>query len=405
MSTASLETVDGAVNQSPRDGKRPPMVLHTRVITGSGGGPDKTIINSPRFLQELGYGCTCAFLRPPGDGGFQVIRERAAAASATIDEVEDRGAFDWRVVKKLLDVCRRRQVDVWHAHDYKTNLLGWLVRRFHPMRLVTTMHGWVEFTPRTKLYYRCDRWSLPRYERVICVSEDILQECRKFGVAADQSILIENAIDTEQFSRTTSTSAAKQRLGWPPGRLMIGAVGRLSPEKGFDILLCSLRDLVDRGHDVGLVIAGEGNERSSLEAQIAQLRLNDRVHLAGFQSDLRPLYEAMDVFALSSRREGLPNVVLEAMALETPVVSTRVAGVPRLIEDGVNGVLVEIESQSMLTAALERAITDRDLRVSLAAAARRTIEQRYSFTARMQKVAAVYDNLLNRAPQKVAEVR
>ena len=151
------------------------MVLHTRVITGSGGGPDKTILNSPRFLGDLGYRSVCAFLRPPNDEGFQVIRERAAAANATIEEIDDRGALDWRVIWRLLEVCRRRQVDVWHAHDYKTNLLGLLLRRFHSMRLVTTMHGWVEFTTRTRLYYRCDAWSLPRYERVICVSEDILR--------------------------------------------------------------------------------------------------------------------------------------------------------------------------------------------------------------------------------------
>ena len=163
------------------------MVLHTRVITGAGGGPDKTILNSPRFLGDLGYQSVCAFLRPPGDDGFQVIRERAAAASA----VDRRNRRSWaaRLARRLSDcstVCRRRQVDVWHAHDYKTNLLGLLLRRFHPMRLVTTMHGWVEFTTRTRLYYRCDGWSLPRYERVICVSEDILQQCRNYGVADDK---------------------------------------------------------------------------------------------------------------------------------------------------------------------------------------------------------------------------
>lgn len=396
-------TIDGTnASGATREPASWPMVLHARVITGTGGGPDKTIVNSPRFLQDLGFRCVCAYLHPPGDEGFQVIRERAAAAAAVIDEVDDRGALDWRVVTKMLAVCRKRKVDIWHAHDYKTNLLGLLLRRLHPMRLVTTMHGWVEFTPRARLYYQLDRWSLPRYEHVICVSEDILHECRKYGVPAEKSHLIENAIDTQQFSRRCAIDEAKRRWAWPPGRTLIGAVGRLSPEKGFDILLRSVRELVDRGHDVGLVIAGGGSEQQALESQVSHLRLQDRVRLAGFQSDLRPFYEAMDVFALSSRREGLPNVVLEAMALEAPVVSTRVAGVPRVITDGVNGLLVDIENQAMLTAALERAITDRPLRESLATAARRTIEERYSFEVRMQKVAAIYDNMLQRKPQNMA---
>ena len=372
-------------------------VLHARVITGAGGGPDKTILNSPRFLGDLGYRSACAFLRPPGDDGFEVIRNRAAAWGAPIEEVDDRGPFDWRILPRLLGVCRRLEVDIWHAHDYKTNLLGLMLQRFHPMRLVTTCHGWVEFTPRTRFYYRCDRWSLPRYERVICVSDDILGECRSYGVSEEKSILIENAIDTDQFRRSVSIEAAKERLGWPPGRFLVGGAGRLSDEKGFDILIRSIRDLVDRGLDVGLVIAGDGKERGALNQLVGELNLQDRVRLVGFQSDLRPLYEAMDVFALSSRREGLPNVMLEAMALETPVVSTRVAGVPRLIADGDNGLLVELNDQAALTAALERALLQPELRNKLAAAGRRTIEERYSFALRMKKVAAVYDELLNSA--------
>ena len=306
--------------------------------------------------------------------------------------IEERST--WRVLPKLLRLCRQLQVDVWHAHDYKTNLIGLLLRRFHPMRLVTTTHGWVEFTPRTRLYYRCDGWTLPRYERVICVSEDILRQCQGYGVSDARSILIENAIDTEQFRRSVTVESAKQRLDWPTGRFLVGAAGRLSEEKGFELLIRAIHSLVGRGIDVGLIIAGDGNERDALQRLIGELGLRDRVRLAGFQTDLRPLYEAMDLFVLSSLREGLPNVVLEAMALELPVVATRVAGVPRLITDGENGLLVDIGEQPALAGAIELALTNPELRSRLAAAARRTIEERYCFAVRMKKVAAVYDELL-----------
>jgi glycosyltransferase involved in cell wall biosynthesis len=176
---------------------------------------------------------------------------------------------------------------------------------------------------------------------------------------------------------------------------LLGAVGRLSEEKGFDILLRTIRDLVDRGLDVGLIIAGEGKERKALEQQVGQLGLHDRVRLVGFQSDLRPLYEAMDLFVLSSRREGLPNVLLEAMALETPIIATRVAGVPRLIANGKNGLLVELDDPSALTVSIARALVDPELRQALAAAGRRSIDEHYSFAVRMKKVVAVYDGLLN----------
>jgi glycosyltransferase involved in cell wall biosynthesis len=370
------------------------MVLHARTITGAGGGPDKTVLNSPRFLAQLGYRSLCTFLHPPADEAFEAIRQRAASWQAPIAEIDDRGPFDWRVVPAMLRICRQHNVDIWHAHDYKTNLLGLLLRHRHPMRLVTTVHGWVEFTPRTRLYYFADRWSLPKYEKVICVSEDLLQQVEHYGVRGPRSVLIENAIDTDQFHRTQSPSAAKQRLGWPAQRRLVGAVGRLSPEKAFDVLIRAIRELVETGSDVGLIIAGDGPEKQSLDALIDECGLRARVRLTGFQSDLRPLYEAMDLFVLSSLREGLPNVLLEAMAMEVPVVATQIAGIPRVITDSTNGLLVPPGNQAALVDAMKRALASDELRARLATAAQRTIEQRYSFAVRMQKVVAIYDALL-----------
>jgi len=383
-----------SANVRPVDAGRLPMVMHARVIVGAGGGPDKTILNSPRFLAEHKFDCECLFLRHPADVKFGEIRRRATEWNAPLVELDDRGPFDWRIVSRAIDICRERNVTIWHGHDYKSNLLGLLVRRRWPMRLVTTVHGWVHRTFRTPLYYAIDRWTLPRYERVICVSPDILDQSRACGVSEERAVLIDNAIDTEQFRRSTAPNAAKERIGWPTTRLLIGGAGRLSPEKGFDDLIRSVRILVDRGLDVGLVVAGDGIERPKLERIVLKLDLGDRVQLAGFQSDLRPYFEAMDLFVLSSLREGLPNVLLEAMALETPIVSTRVAGVPRLIANGENGLLVDCGDRAAMTNCIERALRDENFRRALAQAGRRTILERFSFDVRMQKVAAVYDDIL-----------
>ena len=119
-----------------------------------------------------------------------------------------------------------------------------------------------------------------------------------------------------------------------------------------------------------------------------------RVLLPGWQADVRGYFEAMDVFALSSRREGLPNVLLEAMALEVPVVATRVNGVPRLVQDGRNGFLVEPDDLEGLTTALRGLLTNDGLRELFRAAGRRTVETRFSFPTRMERLKRVYDELL-----------
>jgi len=373
-----------------------PVVLDARVVTESGGGPDKTILNSPRFFEPLGYRNLCAYMHPPGDAGFEALRQKAAAWGAPLFSIPDRGAWDWKVVTGLLDLCRRERVAIWHGHDYKSNALGLLLRRFWPMRLVTTVHGWVKETRRTPLYYKIDQLCLPRYESVICVSEDLYERSLAYGVPVQRCCVIENGIDTEQFRRRQTTGEAKAKLGLPRERFIVGGVGRLSPEKGFDLLLRAVRRLVERGLDVGVVIAGEGSAKTSLETLASELGLGDRVKLLGYCGDTRPVFEAMDVFALSSLREGLPNVVLEALAMETPVAATRIAGVPRLIVDGETGLLVEPGAVDELAAALERMARDQSLRKTTTGAGRRRIETSYSFAARIDKIRTIYDRLLRR---------
>jgi glycosyltransferase involved in cell wall biosynthesis len=214
------------------------------------------------------------------------------------------------------------------------------------------------------------------------------------GVTTSRCVLIENAIDTTAFRRQHDRAEAKGQLGLPPHRLFIGAVGRLSEEKGFDLLIQSVDHLRRAGLDVGLILAGEGGCRSKLEALIAQLGLGGRVHLLGYQADTRPLYEAMDVYALSSFREGLPNVLLEAMALGVPLVATRVGGVARLVTAEEDGLLVEAGDLEALTQALARLLRDPALRDRLSQGGRTTVESRYSFAARMRKIGMLYDDLL-----------
>jgi glycosyltransferase involved in cell wall biosynthesis len=373
-----------------------PVVLETRVVKGSGGGPDKTILNSPRFLADAGYRTVCAYMHPSRDPGFEQLRQKAQRWQAPLVSVPDRGFWDWKVVPLMLNICRRERVAIWHGHDYKTNLLGLLLRRFWRMRLVTTVHGWVHHTNRTPLYYALDRWCLPRYERVLCVSDDLRQRCLGCGVSPERCLLIENAIDTVEFRRQRTAIDAKRELGLQCDRLVIGAVGRLSPEKGFEVLLHALARVLGQGANVELLLIGEGEQRAELEALADSLRCRQRVRFAGFQADTQSFYEAMDLFVLSSLREGLPNVVLEAMAMEVPLVATRIAGVPRVIEDSRNGLLVEPGSVEELAAAMIRLIQHEPLRERLRQEGRRTVEDRFSFQNRMRKVAAVFDELLGR---------
>jgi glycosyltransferase involved in cell wall biosynthesis len=288
-------------------------------------------------------------------------------------------------------------VRIWHGHDYKSNLYGLLLRKRLDLALVTTVHGWVERTRKTPLYFAVDRASIRRYDRVVCVSHDLFEQCAAFGVKPERLCEIPNAIDGVAFRRAGPPAAAAMRaeLGTPPGRLVIGAAGRLSPEKGFERLVEAVGRLIAEGRDVELWIAGEGAGRARLEELRGMLPEphRERVRLLGFVAEPRALFEALDVFCLSSLREGLPNVVLEAMAMEVPVVATRSGGMEAFARDGVDAVLVGLEGVRPLHDGLARVVGDAALRASLATAARARIERDFSFDLRMRRMVAVYDQL------------
>lgn len=377
------------------------VVLHTRVVTETGGGPEKTILLSAPFLAESNYWLAAAYMHPPDDPGFASLQQRADAWSSPLISVPDRGPLDRKVLTRLLKLCKHYDVKIWHGHDYKSNMLGLMLRPFHKMKLVTTVHGWVKHTSRTPLYYAVDRWSLPFYHHVICVSDDLLDRCRSLRIKDDRLSLIHNAIDERAFSRkgAPAQAAMRKELGTPDGRLVIGAAGRLSAEKGFDHLIKAAAKLINEGYDIEVWIAGDGDAKAELRDLIAYHNVIDRVRLLGFVSDTVGLFEAMDVFVLSSLREGLPNVVLEAASMRVPIVSTKVAGVPKMLADGETGLLVDIGDTSALTDAMRRVVTDAALRERLADAGRDLIEREYSFTKRMAKVKAIYDQVMGLADE------
>jgi glycosyltransferase involved in cell wall biosynthesis len=373
-------------------------VLDVRVVTGTGGGADKTVLNSPRRLAEFGYRNVCAYMRHPQDAGFQELEVRASRLEVPLVVLDDYGPLDWRVIRRLLRICRDNNVAIWHGHEYKSNLLGLLLRRFWPMRLISTVHGFVDDTWRLRAYNWVDRWCLKYYEHVLCVSEKLRQQCLAAGLSAEQCTQLDNGVDLDQYRRTAPPAAAQRAFGIPPGRTVVGAVGRLSREKAFDALIRVIHSLHQTGVNVHLMLAGEGDQEAALRRLTAELGCQEYVTFLGFQENTLAVYEAMDVFALSSVTEGMPNVLLEAMAVGVPVVATCVGAVPQLIESNQSGLVVPPADQESLARAIGTMVADHNLRRRCVNSASDTIRTRYSFDVRIRKVAALYDRLLARCP-------
>ncbi len=376
------------------DGRR--VVLHTRVVAGRGGGPEKTILASPAYFRATPYRVVAAYIHPYDCSGYRGLEAAAERAGCELISIAERGPVDPRTVTALLRICRRYDVTIWHGHDYKSNLLGLLLRRFHRMRLVTTLHGWVDLDLRTKLYFALDRMSLRAYERVFCVSGDLADAARRCGVPAERISMLRNGVDGEDFQRSGSPASAPMRaaLGVAPDRRVVAVIARLAPVKGIDLILEAFARVASDQVDSELWIAGDGPERAALEGCAVRLGLGERVRFLGFQEDVRPVLEASDIAVSASWREGTPNALLEAMAMEVPVIAADVGGVGALVRDEESGLRFAAGDVEGLATELRRLLNDAELRERLALAGRELVRWQFSLAERMRIEAAAYDRLL-----------
>lgn len=371
-----------------------PCVFDVRTVTRSGGGPEKTILLGARYLAERGWPVHCIYLHPPGDPGFQALRRKAQTLEVPLVEIEDRGPLDFRTVKRLLRLCRTVQPAIWHGHDYKADALGWLIHRFYPMRLVSTVHGWGVPGRRVKFYHFIHRLCLRGFDKVFCVSAELRTVCLQAGIVPSICEVLENGVDCNEFRMTGDRSTAKRLLGLPPDQVVLGYVGRLSPEKNLALLIETLADLSRRGCPAYVVIVGDGSERAALSALAERLGIASRVLFTGYVADPRPYYSAMDAFLLPSHSEGLPNVLLEAMAMELPSVCTAVGGIPQVIRHEENGLLLPSASTAAIVDAVLRLRSNPDLCRRLGRAAREYVATSHSFFRRMERLCAEYVRLV-----------
>lgn len=385
----------------PDDSNRRIRVLELRSVRGTGGGPEKTILLGATRADRSRFDVTVCYLRDVRDDIFEIDR-RARAADVDYLEIRERHSFDPKIWGSLRQLVRERQIDIVHAHDYKTDFLVWALARVESVIALSTAHGWSRSSAREYGYYFADKILLSRYPAVIAVSEPIRQTLIRFGARPERVKRILNAIDPDAFRRTPGVREnVRRELSIPDDASIVGSVGRLERVKRYDILLDAVAMLRKPAF---VVIAGDGTCRADLQNQAHRLGLGDRVRLLGVRSDAKEIHQAFDVYVQSSETEGVSNAVLEAMALETPVVATAVGGTGELIDDGVHGLLVQKNDANALALAIQRTLDD-PTATARTTHARKRIETELSFDARTRSVERIYEELMQSRRTPAAATR
>ncbi len=323
----------------------------------------------------------------------------AAARAAGIEAgyIDERFRFDTRVLRSLRELVNRRNPSIIQTHGVKAHFLMRLSGLWRSRPWVAFHHGYTATDLKMRAYNQLDRWSLRAAARVVTVSEEFAGELASRGVRPEKITVIQNAVDREKLSdpREQDVSELRKRLGLIGREMVVISAGRLSREKGHVDLVEAFSELRHTHPELNakLVIAGEGPERNRIAKAVESLRLSDCIKLAGHVSDVGPLYAIADVFALPSHSEGSPNVLLEAMAAGLPIVAARVGGVPEIVTNEEDALLVEPRNKTKMAEALARILTDRELAARLASNARGRVRRAHSVESRVRSLVSLYSQL------------
>ena len=335
------------------------------------------------------------FLRGSQSNSFtEAVRER----NLPLITVNEKGRFDLAVISHLREAVDKIQPHIIWTNSVKSHfLIRWsgLHRR---AKWVAFHHGYTTTDWKTRAYNHLDRWSHRGADRLVTVCGKFARDIEKFvGIPADQ-IAVEH-MPLRALGPIPPETAADLRisLGIAPDDTVILSVGRLSNEKGHAAFLKAIALVRDAGHrNLTVLLAGDGPERQALEALRAQLRLEDTVRFLGHQSDVRSLYGIADLFVLPSDSEGSPNVLLEAIDADVPIVATAVGGIPEIVENEVSALLVNRQDEAALAAAIRRMLDDPTLREGLRERARLVLA-RHTPEQYFRHIAQVFEKVLARS--------
>lgn len=310
------------------------------------------------------------------------------SGNVRVIELARRSGNDPRLVWELFRVFRRERPDIVHTHAWGTLVEGYVAARLARVPYVIHgEHGTLQTSPRQ---IRMQRWVWQRVDRLLSVSSRLAERmATTMRLPVERIAVVRNGVDLARFGRTPRADA-RRAFHADDGTVIIGHAGRLVDVKDQAALVAAAGLLAARHLRFHVLIAGDGPNRTALQAQIDAHGVRDYVTLLGHRADVEPLYAALDVYVLCSRSEGMPNTILEAMASGVPVVSTRVGGADELVVDGETGRLVPAAQPERLAEALAELIASPERRRRMGAAGRVRAEESFSVDAMVDGYRTVY---------------
>lgn len=284
-------------------------------------------------------------------------------------------------------------IDIVASHDYRASLIAFLAVKGTRCHWLAWSRGWTYEGFKIQIFQFLEKIFVRFAERVLVVARAQKEKLRRWLVPDRLFVVIHNAVDPGRLGNSDAVDL-RQRFSLPDESIVVVTAGRFSAEKGQQVLLRAVDRIIAANPCVYLIMFGDGPQLEQTRARAAELEAGAHVFCPGFEPNIIGNIRGADILVNPSLTEGLPNVVLEAMALGIPVVATEVGGVPELIRHRHDGLLVSPDDPSALAAAVLELAADSHLREQFALAGLDTVRQDFSFAAQNRKLHEVYADVI-----------
>jgi len=358
------------------------------------GGAENKLVELIAHLDKQKFEILVANVGPTG-----ALEKNFNQLGVEIFRFPRRFGFDPLPVCRLVRLMRQRRIDIVQTTLLWADLIGPLAARLAGAPVIlsweTVSHDGNPF--HNNFQRRAGyEWSMRRVDAIIPVSEEIKRSLmRRRRIAEHKIHVIHYGVDLEKFHPNGRDLAlAKRReFGAPDEAVLIGIIGRLEPPKGHRFFVEAFAEVVKRFPRARAIFVGEGSLRAELETSVRRLGLGEYIKFCGARHDVNEILNAIDLLVLPSVSEGLPNVLLEAMACRKPVMASDIGGIPEVVRDGENGYLVAPGDSAALQAALLKCLSEREKWASLAQRARATVEAEFSLERQVASFESVFMEL------------
>lgn len=351
-------------------------------------GPGRTIlecaedINKEKFRIIIG-----AFDSGRIDG--TPYEQAALERKLDVVRVREKRAFDPRVLKQIVNFIKQYEINIIHTHEFRSNLVGMVVGKLLRRPIVVTAHGWITNDKKSEFKAVVDKWVARRCDHIVAVSKATRERIGK-ELNNDFVTVIPNALRHEQFNPTKTYGRFRESLSIKSDEILIANIGRLSPEKGQELFIRAAKEITQEYKKVRFLIIGIGPDLKKLEGLVKNEGLGGFVIFTGYRNDMSLIYNDLDLVVQSSWTEGMPNVVLESLLMEVPVVATDVGGTSEVICQGETGILIQPGDISGLILRINEFIENRQTFTEMAKRGREDVRMRFNHADRVKSLENVY---------------